>query len=191
MNDIVHYKRLPTDQKLAILKLLPKPLKDLLEIRNWRPISLLNSDYKIYAKILANRLQPFLEKIISPQQSAYIKGRSIMNNTKTICDVIAYTDKKKISGLLACIDFEKAFDSLDHRALKDILKQFGFTIKFIEMIEIVFKDIKTQILLNGNLLDTFSVKNDIRQGCHVSVLLFIIVQEFYKLLIEQSKIQGL
>ena len=64
------------DQKTAVLKLLPKPMRDLLEIKNYRPVSLLTGDYKLYAKIIANRIQPLLDKIISPQQTAYLKGGS-------------------------------------------------------------------------------------------------------------------
>ena len=66
---------LSLDQRRALLVLIPKGTKDKRELKNWRPISLLNVDYKILAKVLAKRLQQVITKIISPDQTGYIKGR--------------------------------------------------------------------------------------------------------------------
>ena len=78
--------RLSTEQKRSVLRLLPKKGKDLTDIKNWRPISLLNTDYKILASVLANRLQTVLPSIISLDQNGYLKGRYIGFNIRTICD---------------------------------------------------------------------------------------------------------
>ncbi len=79
---------LSIDQKRGILKLLPKKDKILKFLKNWRPISLLNTDYKIIAHVLAARLQEVLPFIIHPDQNGYLKGRFIGCSIRTIYDVI-------------------------------------------------------------------------------------------------------
>ena len=105
-------ERLSIDQCRAILSLIPKPNKDLRYLKNWRPISLLNTDYKILAKTLATRLQIVINTIISPDQTGYIKGRYIGQNLRTIIDIIEYTNKENILGLMVFLDFQKAYDTI-------------------------------------------------------------------------------
>ncbi len=72
--------------------LLPKPNKDSLHLDNWRPITLLNSDYKLFAFLFANRLKPCLEEIVSTTQSGFMKGRNISNNIRLVLDLLDYSD---------------------------------------------------------------------------------------------------
>ena len=83
------------------------------DLRNYRPISLANTDYKLLAHILANRLQKVLDKIISPDQTGYIKKRYIGTNIRKILDTIQYTSDKNQTGILLFLDFEKAFDTVE------------------------------------------------------------------------------
>jgi hypothetical protein len=78
------------DQKIAILRLLPKGEKDTKVIPFLRPISLLNTQYKIYAKVLSNRLEPTMANLINPAQNAYIKTRNISHNIRNTADMIEY-----------------------------------------------------------------------------------------------------
>ena len=103
---------LSIDQRRGILTLIPKKEKDLRYIKNWRPLSLLNTDYKIYAKVLATRLQETLDMLISYDQSGCIKGRSTFSNLRSTFDVITFTNENDIPGNLAFIDFEKAFHTV-------------------------------------------------------------------------------
>jgi hypothetical protein len=103
---------LSIEQKRAVLSLLPKKDKDSRYIKNWRPLSLLNSDYKILAKLLAKRLQTVLHSIISPDQTGCISKRSAHSNIRSIIDVINHAKDKKMLGIIAFIDFEKAFDTV-------------------------------------------------------------------------------
>ena len=82
---------LSIEQRRAILNLIPKPKKDLRYLKNWRPLSLLNTDYKILAKTLASRLQNVISNIVSSDQTGYIKGRFIGENIRTIIDLINFT----------------------------------------------------------------------------------------------------
>ena len=126
------------DQRRGILNLIPKANKDLRHLKNWRPVTILNTDYKILTKVLANRLQPLLEKIITSDQVGYIKGRQITENIRIINDIMSYTDLKHISGFIALIDFEKAFDSVEWPFLLKTLKAFNFGNNFLHWIKILF-----------------------------------------------------
>ena len=83
-------------------------------------------DAKIASKTLAKRLEPILPELIQCGQNAYVKGRSIFDAVRTIDDILDYTRHKKMLGILVAIDFEKAFDSLDHTYLFKVLNVFNF-----------------------------------------------------------------
>ena len=103
---------LSCEQRRGVLRLIPNKNQDLTLIKNWRPISLINTDYKLLTHVLSNRLQVVLPSIISKDQSGYITGRNISNNIRSIFDVIDNVERSNSSGLLALLDFEKAFDKL-------------------------------------------------------------------------------
>ena len=117
---------LTISQKQAIIKLLEKKGKDRTFLKNWRPISLLNVDYKIASKALANRIKKVLPELISVNQSAYVMGRYIGDTLRTIQDLLDFTRETNIPGLLICIDFEKAFDSVSWEFLNKALQAFNF-----------------------------------------------------------------
>ncbi len=100
---------LSVEQKRGVITLIPKKDKDARYIKNWRPITLLNTDYKILTKVLSNRLQIALKEIISPDQTGYIKGRYIGENIRVIDDIIRYTSIHNVSGYILSLDFEKSF----------------------------------------------------------------------------------
>ena len=81
--------------------------------KNWRPISLLNCDYKIAAKSIANRIKRTLPSVINNDQTGFQKNRFIGENITLLNSILSYTDIEKIPGLLLFIDFEKAFDTLE------------------------------------------------------------------------------
>ena len=168
---------LSIDQRRAVLSLIPKPNKDLRYLKNWRPISLLNTDYKILAKTLATRLQSVINTIISPDQTGYIKGRYIGQNLRTIIDIIEYTNKENISGLMVFLDFQKAFDTISWPYLFTTLKAFNFGPKFRKWIEILYNNPTSCVINNGHFTKFFSISRGIRQGCPISSLLFILVAE--------------
>ena len=113
-------------QKRGIISLIPKKNKDKKYLKNWRPISLLNNDYKIVTKAIALRLEKVLPTIISPNQTGYVKGRYIGENIRIIMDMMAFTKKRNIPGLAVFLDFEKAFDSIEWSYLKKCLEVFNF-----------------------------------------------------------------
>ena len=99
--------QLPISQRRGIIKLIPKKDADPNLIKNWRPLTLLNCDYKIASKAIANRIKTVLPELISDDQSGFIKKRCISDNIRTLDSVIQYTANKNIPGLLLFLDFEK------------------------------------------------------------------------------------
>ena len=169
--------KLSIDQRRGILTLIPKKDKDLRYLKNWRPISLLNTDYKILAKLLARRLQPILGNIIHDDQVAYIKNRYIGQNIRLMSDIIEYIESNNKEGILACVDFEKAFDTVEWSFIQKALVCFGFGNKFIQWVSIFYTNITAGVLNNGYCTEFFDITRGIRQGCPISAYLFIIAAE--------------
>ena len=95
-------------------------------LKNWRPMSLLNCDYKIAAKAIANRLKQVLPKLIDNDQTGFVKGRSIAENIRLIDGIIKYTAENNIPGLLLFLDFEKAFDTVEWPFLQNTFRHYNF-----------------------------------------------------------------
>ena len=168
---------LSLDQRRGILILIPKKDKDIRELKNWRPITLLNTDYKILTKALANRLQKVIPNLIHSDQTGYIEGRYIGENIRTITDLIQYTSLKQCPGILLSIDFEKAFDSLRWSFMLDILKCMSFGDYFCKWINIIYTDPLCCVTNNGHASSFVKIERGIRQGCPISALLFILTVE--------------
>ncbi len=112
---------LSIEQRRAILTLLPKGDKDIRYLKNWRPLSLLNTDYKILTKTLALRLQKVLPSLIHSNQTGCVKNRYIRENLHILYDIMEYSNTKSL-GIIAFLDFEKAFDSVSWKFLQKTLK---------------------------------------------------------------------
>ena len=113
MND-----KLSITQKQGIITCIPKDNKSRYQVKNYRPISLLNCTYKIASGAIANRIKTVLDKLINKDQTGFLAGRYVGENTRILYDIMQYTEEHNISGLLLLIDFEKAFDSLSWNFIK-------------------------------------------------------------------------
>ena len=109
--------RMSITQRQGIITLIPKRNRDLLWVQSYRPIVLLNTDYKILSKVTATRIKHVLEDIIDTDQNGFLKGRNISNNLQILLDVMEWADMQQIPGLLISIDFEKAFDKVQYESL--------------------------------------------------------------------------
>ena len=101
--------------------MVPKEDSDLMLLSNWRPITLLNVDYKIASKAIAKRL---IEKVlpnllINQDQTGFVKGRYIGQNIRLLLDVLEETKKQDLPGILLLLDFRKAFDTLEWPFIQD------------------------------------------------------------------------
>ena len=137
---------LSTTQKEGIITCIPKGDKPRDNIKNWRPISLLNVIYKIGSSCIANRIKRVLPSLTDHDQTGFISNRYMGDNVRLIYDLINYLNTKNEPGLLLCLDFEKAFDSLDWRFMFSALRAFGFGKDLCRWIDTFYKKHK----INGN-----------------------------------------
>jgi hypothetical protein len=152
-----------TEQKRAVLTLVPKKDKDIRLLKNWRPISLLNADYKILAKTLAMRLQTVIPYIINHDQAGCIKNRSTFGNIRSIYDVINYINDTQTTGIITFVDYEKAFDTVSWKFLFDCLKTYNFGTNYINAIKTLYNSIETCVTNNGHISQFFKPSRGIRQ----------------------------
>ena len=117
---------------------------------NWRPISLLNVDYKIGSKSLANRLQPGLEYVLHPDQTCNVPGRSITDNLLLIRDSFEYIYQKKYPIAMISLDQEKAFDHLDWAFLDRVMEKMNFGKSFCHWVKLLYREVNCKILNNGH-----------------------------------------
>ena len=164
-------------QKQSIITIIPKQNKDLTTLDNWRPISLLNVDYKKATKAIANRVKQVITKIINNSQTGFIKGRYIGENIRLLFEIIDNTEEENKPGLIFFSDFEKAFDSIGHTYIINCLKHFNFGEDFIKWVILFYKDAKSCVTNKGYLSDFFPVLRGVRQGPPLSTYLFIICIE--------------
>lgn len=151
--------------------------KDREDIANYRPITLLNTDYKMYTKVLALRLAQVVPSIIHQNQAGFIPGRTILDQTQLVQMVIEYADIHDINGAVVALDQEKAYDKIDHTYLWATLRKYGLPEPFITNVKHLYANATTQVMINGHLSAPFKVVRGVRQGDPLSCLLFIIAIE--------------
>ncbi len=190
-NECYQNGELTDSQKRSVISLIFKK-SDRRLLKYYRPISLSNTDYKIVAFALADRLHQVLPKLVSEDQMGYIKKRFIGNNVRCLEDLIYYACKKKIGGIFLFLDFQKAFDSLEWPFMFKVLEKFKFKPMFINWVKALYNQPEAVIKNNGWISEPFRLKRGIRQGCSLSALLFILATEVLATSIkENEKIKGI
>ena len=178
-------------QKISVVALIHKKGSKY-DLKNYRPISLTCTDYKILAQILADRMHTILDKVISFDQSGYVKGRFLGHNIRTVEEVIYLSKKHQLDGIIAFLDFAKAFDSIEWGFIYESLNKLNFGQNFIKWIKTLYADPKMLIKNNGWLTEHISVTRSVKQGCPVSALLFIVAIKMLSIRLKQNNlIQGL
>ena len=168
---------LSVTQRRGLITLIPKKNKAANFLKNWRPITLLNWDYKIASKCTASRLQKVLPRLIDNDQTGFLKNRFIGENIRLVDSVINYANKEKIPGLLLFIDFKKAFDSLEWSFIEKTLNYCNFGSSLVAWIRLFYTDISSCVQNNGWTSDFFTLSRGVRQGWPLSPYLFILCAE--------------
>lgn len=164
-------------QKYSYITLICKDKTNSSDMKNYRPISLLNVDRKILSKIIANRLSSILPNIIGISQTCSIKGRTIFDNIHLIRNVFDYIEQKNIAACFINLDQEKAFDRVSWSYMFETLNAFGFSKTFIQWIQLLYKDITSSVIVNHFISDSFQLERSVRQGCALSPLLYVLCFE--------------
>lgn len=160
-------------------------------IKEFRPISLIGSLYKVISKVLAMRLKSVLSKIISENQSAFLKGRYILDGVVALNEIIEDAKKSKRSLLIFKVDFAKAFDSVDWNYLLNMMKFMNFPEKWLMWMKTCITSASANVLVNGSPSGEFKFKRGIRQGDPLSPFLYLIAAEGLSLLTRRAISEGL
>lgn len=145
----------------AMLTLVPKEA-DATVMKKFRPISLLNCVFKIFTKVLTNRLALIMDKLVASNQTAFIKGRYIPESVVTAHEAIHSLSRSKSKGVALKIDYEKAFDRVDLDFLEELLRKRGFGPKWISWIMQITHGGSVGVKLNNCESDFFITSRGLR-----------------------------
>ncbi|KAL5705103.1 hypothetical protein ACHQM5_023447 [Ranunculus cassubicifolius] len=160
----------------------------------FRPISLLNVTYKIISKILVNRLRPIMQRIISPQQSAFLPKRAIQDNVLVAHEVfhkIRARDNLKHKIFALKLDMKKAYDRIEWNFLADVIIRFGFSQWWVDRILFCVSSASFSVTLNGTQYGYITPTRDLRQGDPLSPYLFILCAEVLSLQLQRLMTDGI
>ena len=186
-NDAFNKGSLSVSQKRGTITLIPKGDENLSDLKNWRPISLLNIDYKILSKVLAKRMEQHLPKLIHSDQTGFVNGRYIGQNIRLLSDIMEFSESKNFQGILLFVDFEKAFDTLEWSFISKTLEVFNFGNKFKKWFTVLYNGVQSSVVNGGFMTNYFEITRGVRQGCPLSPSLFILAVELLALKIRQNK----
>jgi exonuclease III len=165
---------LPASQRQSIIRLLRKKNKDPKFLKNWRPISLMNVDTKILSGMMAQRMKALIPEMVNQEQLGFVKGKLITDGTRLIRYIIEEIEDRNESGLVAALDFEKAFDSISHEFLWEVLRSKGFPESFVHTIQTLYRDSEAAVINNSLTTQYFPMGRGCKQGDPLSPYLFIL-----------------
>ena len=176
----------------GVINLIPKRNKDVRYVQNLRPISILCNDYKLIEKMLANRLKPALDHIIDNDQKGFMADRKISSNIRRILDLIEFSERNDIPGIIVSIDFLKCFDRIETHALLSAMEYFGIGPDFQKWTRIIYTNSVSCVANNGHFSDYFQVTRSVKQGGPCSAYFFLLIAEILAIEIRKNpKITGI
>ena len=182
--------RLLKDLNTTAIALIPKK-SEACKLGDYRPISCCNVVYKVISKIIDNRLKPILQKCVSPNQAAFLKGRSLGENVLLASELIKeYNKSTCLKSAMLKVDIRKAFDTVCWDFVIKILEAQDFPPLFITWIKECITSPRFSIAINGELAGFFEGKKGLRQGDSMSPYLFIMLMEVLSRLLNRAELAG-
>ena len=170
LNDCYCYGCLSLSQRRGVISLSFKK-GNRLDMRNWRPITLLNVDYKLAARAIAATLLKVIHLVVAKDQTCGVPGRYIGEN------VVSYAGFFDSPVAILSLDQEKAFDRVDWNFMHATLRRMGFGTSFLQWVGLFYSGVQSSLNVNGYLSHFFPLSRDVRQGCPLSPLLYVLVAE--------------
>ena len=125
---------------------------------NYRPITLLNTDYKILAHIVANRIQPTLEELLHPSQYCSRPGNTIFEAIASVREAIGFAEVKRKPLCILTLDFKDAFNRISHTYLFAILHSYGFSDLFVDRIRHIYENATSMVQVNRHISTPFLIQ---------------------------------
>ena len=167
----------PPSMKQALISLIYKQKGEEEDLKNWRPISLLNCDRKLFARILVTRLQNQVGSVIHESQTGFVKRRLIQDNTMMVQQILDHHRTTGEDGAMVFLDQEKAYDKVDRRYLEKCLIKFGVGPRWRTGAECLLTGLSARVLVNGFQSNTLEVQQGVPQGDPLSPVLYDLAVE--------------
>ena len=183
---------MPPGLNETFICLIPK-VKSPQKITEFRPISLCNVSYKIISKVLANRLKKILAEVINESQSAFVPGRQITDNVLVAFETMHCINGKRKGkeALMALkLDMSKAYDRVEWRYLKVIMRKLGFNERWISLVLMCISTVSYSVLINGEAKGNIVPSRGLRQGDPISPYLFLLCAEGLSAMLRKKEEQG-
>ncbi|MCI25218.1 RNA-directed DNA polymerase (Reverse transcriptase), partial [Trifolium medium] len=156
----------PATLNMTNIALIPKG-EDQKTMKDWRPIALCNVIYKLVSKVLANRLKGVLDKCISDNQSAFVPGRSILDNAMVAIELVHFMKSKtcgKVGDVALKLDISKAYDRIDWEYLKEVMIKMGFSMQWVNWVMMCVESVDYSVVVNNELVGPIIPGRGLRQG---------------------------
>ena len=166
------YKKgeMSVSQRRGVIALVPKEDSNLLSLSNWRPITLLNLDYKTASKVIAKRMEKVLSVLINPDQTGFVKGRYMGQNIRLVNDILEQTKLESIPGILLQLDFCKAFDTIEWSFIYKVIALLNFGGSMQRWISTFYSNSESAVLNNGFCTNYFKLSRGCDKGSHCPLI---------------------
>jgi Reverse transcriptase (RNA-dependent DNA polymerase) len=177
--------QIPESMLRAIVVPFYKGKNERADLKNWRPVSLVDTDYKLLSLFIVSRLTPVMEHLVTPGQTSSVPGRTTFDNIHAVRLLHHLTTlNEDIDCAFVFVDSEKAFDRVEWKYMWDTLESMNFPPEFVHLIQALYTGASAQVRVNGHLTQAFTLSRGVRQGCPASPLLYVLTLEPIRAYIE-------